>query len=293
MNPRREALIFLAFAAPNLILFAVFNWWPVLYNTYVSLTDWRLPADHGAFVGIANYRTLLSDTEFWRVVANTFIYAGAVVIIAQTAAFVLALLLNRDMPGSRIFGAITFAPYITTTAAAAIVWVLLLDPKIGPLSAVYSALNVEGPYWLRDNRLALWAIVIVGAWKEIGIATLFFLAGMRNLPCDCYDAAAIEGAGSWNRVTRLTLPLMGPVILFLAVSGFVAAVKVFDAVAIMSEGGPSYPASSTFVYHLYVTAFRDYRFGEGAALSMVFLVFMTAFAYGQFRLGRRWVHYGD
>ena len=291
LKSKREWRVFLLFAAPNLILFGLFTYWPILYTGYLSFVRWKLPDPSPAFVGLENYRQLFRDPDFWQVLANTGLYALVVVALAQGMAFALALLLNRKFHGRALLRTLAFTPYITTTVAAALVWVLLLDPKLGPLSFFYEIAGVEGPHWLADARLALWAVISVGVWREIGFATLFFLSGLQGLPRDVYEAARIEGARSAALLRHITLPLMSPVAFFLMVSGFIAAVKIFDTVAIMTEGGPVYPSSSTYVYHLYQVGFRDYRFGYASCLAVVFFLMTFIFVALQLRLRNRWVHY--
>jgi len=290
---RREYYTFLAFAAPNALLFIAFTYWPIVYSVWLSFTDWDLLRPSHTFVALANYIELFHDPRFWRVLGNTALYSVCVVLLAQFLAFFLAMLLNVSVPGQRFFRTVAFLPHVTMTAAAALIWVLLLHPHYGPLSALYSLLGIEGPNWLQSAGLSLAALVVVGVWKETAFASLFFLAGLQGLPRECYEAAAIEGAGPVTRLRHLTVPLMSPVIFFLLVTGFIAATKMFDTVAIMTEGGPVYPASSTYVYHLYVLAFREFRAGYASAFAMIFFVISLAVVAAQFRIAARRVHYGD
>lgn len=288
---RREWLTFLMFAGPNLVLFGLFTYWPVLYSIYLSLTDWNLIAANPAFVGLGNYAELLTSAESWRVAGNTLIYAVCVVVSAQVIAFGLALLLNRPVPARALFRTLAFTPYVTTTAAAALAFVLLLDPRLGPLSGVYRAFGVDGPDLLRSGVGSLTAIIIVGSWKEIGIATVFFLAGLQAIDHSLRESASLEGAGAWAQTRYITIPLMTPVIFFLGMAGFIAALKTFESVYMMTEGGPVYPDSSTYVFHLYKTAFRDFRAGLASALAVIFFALTVLMTGAQFRFARRWVHY--
>jgi len=287
----REALTFLAFAGPNLVLFAVFTYWPMLHTLYLSFMDGGLLPGDMRWAGMANYLALARDPAFRRVCLNTVLYALVVVGVAQAAAFLFAHLLNQHVRGRVVFRTLAFTPHMTTPAAAALAWVLLLDPNYGPLASLYGALGVDGPHWLRDSMLALGALMFVGVWKELGFASVFFLAGLQGLPRDCYEAARIDGASRWATLRHLTLPLMSPVIFFLMVSGLIAAMRAFDVVAMMTEGGPVYPDSSLYVYHLYTVAFRRFDIGYAAALAMAFFLVMLAGTLIQFRLARRWVHY--
>ncbi len=287
----REWLTFLAFVAPNLVLFAAFTYWPIVHTFLLSFTKWNLLAPESEWCGLRNYIDLLTDPTFWRVTMNTLAYAVVVVGVAQTCAFLLAILLDYPLRGRSIFRTVAFLPHVTATAAAALVWVVVLHPQFGPLATLYNAAGVQGPNLLSDASLALVALMIVGTWREIGFASLFFLAGLQSLPTECYESAAIDGARPWTRLRHITLPLMSPVVFFLLVSGFIAAIKAFDVVAIMTEGGPVYPSSSVYVYHLYKLAFRDYRAGMASAFAMIFFAATVLVTAIQFRAAARWVHY--
>ena len=289
----REWLTFLLFVGPNLALFAVFTYWPILRSFMLSFTKWNLLSPAPEWAGLANYRRLFGDPVFWRVALNTAIYAITVVAVAQVCAFLLALLINRPLRGRSLFRTIAFLPHVTTTAVAALVWVIVLHPQYGPLSGLYAMLGINGPNWLESTSLALFAVISVGIWKEIGFASLFFLAGLQGLPAECYEASAIDGAKPLSRLWHVTLPLMSPVIFFLMVTGFIAATKAFDTVAIMTEGGPVYPASSTYVYHLYKLGFRDFQAGLASALACIFFAVTVSITALQFRMASRWVHYGE
>lgn len=289
MTPRREWLSFLAFAGPGLVLFGAFTWWPILYSAYISLTDWRLPSREYQFVGMFHYRALLGDDAFWRVAFNTLVYAVSVACLAQVFAFLLGALLSRRMPGRAIWRALAFTPYVTMPVVAALVWVMLLDPRLGPLSRLYGWLGMDGPNWLSSSLLALGAIIVVGIWKETAFGTVFYVAGRQNLPPEPYEAARLDGAGRWQLLRNVTLPLMTPVIFFLLVSSLIASAKVFDTVALMTAGGPVYPDSSTFVYHLYTLGFREYRLGVASAFAVLFVGALSIITLVQFRFGRLWV----
>jgi ABC-type sugar transport system permease subunit len=277
-------------AGPNLILLSLFTFRPIVYSVWISLTSWELPGRAREFIGVENYARLLNDSEFWRVLLNTALYAMGVVIIAQTLAFFLAIALNRRR-GMAVLRTLAFTPHVTLTVAAAIAWLLVLDPRQGPAAGLYAALGVEGPRWLADSRLALPALMVVGAWKEIGFATLFFLASLQNMPDAPYEAARVEGIRPGQALRHLTLPMMTPAIFFLGVSGLIAASKMFDAAAVMTRGGPVYPDSSVFVYHLYTLGFRRYEIGYASAFATAMWSLLLAGTAVQLRLSRRWVSY--
>ncbi|GMW00168.1 MAG: sugar ABC transporter permease [Candidatus Hydrogenedentota bacterium] len=290
---RTEYLAFLIFIAPNAMLFLTFTYWPIAYSCYLSLHDWNLLTGTGRWQGLENYFALWQSTEFWRVALNTLVYAMGVVVIAQSAAFFLALGLNRNIWGRSVYRTIAFTPHITTTAAAALVWILLLHPDYGPLSRLYTTVGMQGWNWLESGIMSLCALMVVGIWKEIGFASIFFLAGMQSLPQEPFEAARLDGASAWTRLRHLVIPLMSPVIFLLLVTGFIASIKAFDTVAIMTEGGPVYPDSSLYVYHLYKLAFKDFRAGYASAFALVFFIATVTITLVQFRLASKWVHYDD
>lgn len=289
---QREWLAFCVLTLPGLLLFAAFTYWPLAYSAYLSVLNWHPPSPLQPFVGLANYEALLRDPDFRRIVLNTLVYAAGVVVAAQTAALALGMLLAKPVPCRTVFRTAAFAPYITTTAAAAVAWVLMLHPDLGPLRYLYDLAGVRGVNFLGGASWALAAIILLGIWKEIGIASMFFMVGRQNLPEDYYEAARMDGASSFAVFRNVTLPLLTPVMLFLALSGLIASVKIFDSVAIMTEGGPVYPSSSTYVYHLYQLGFRDFRMSYASAMAVVFFVFLVALTALQLRLARRWVHFG-
>lgn len=290
---RREWLAFIVFVFPNLALFLLFTYWPILKSVQLSLTDARLFGTVGNFVGLQNYRALLSGGEFWRVAGNTALYAALVVVAAQILGFALALMLNRPMPGRTVFRTMSFLPHVTTPAAAALVWILILDPALGPFAPLYDWLGIQPRPWVAAPGLALLAVAVVGMWKETAFSSIFFLAGLQGLPADCFEAARLESESRWRVLRHITIPLMTPVIFFVFVSGLIAAAKVFELVLIMTRGGPVYPSSSTFVYHLYHLAFQNFQTGMASAFAILFLMGMVVLTWVQFRVSRRWVHYGE
>jgi ABC-type sugar transport system permease subunit len=290
---RHEWFAFCAFVAPNALLFLVFTYWPILKSFYLSLTSSKLLGTRGEFVWFQNYVQLIYDEAFWRVAFNTAVYAFLVVSVAQFFGFLVALLLNRPMAGRAIFRTICFTPQVTTPAAAALVWILLLDPKLGPLAYLYSAFGIDARPWVGVSSMALFAVVVVGIWKETAFASIFYLSGLQGLPLECIEAARLETNSRFRMFRHITFPLMTPVVFFLSVSGIIAAIKIFEVVLIMTRGGPVYPDSSTYVYHLYHVAFEQFRSGEASAIAIVFFFVMIVLTAIQFRLSRRWVHYGD
>lgn len=293
LQGRKNGWVFIILVAPNLLLFLVFTYLPMVYSVVLSFTKWDFLSPQKRFVGFRNYIALVQDPAFWTVLSNSLVFTFFVVFIAQTLAFFLALLLNRKIRGLTVFRTAAFMPHVTTTAAIAVVFVLLLDPDMGPLSYIYRLLKINGISFLSTRGWSLAAVTIVGIWKEIGFSTVFFLAGLQGIPKTHYEAASLAGASKIQTLRYIVVPLMTPVILFLMISGIIETMKKFDIVAIMTEGGPIYPDSSTFVFHLYKLSFLDFRAGYSSAFGIAFFVLIVAISVGQHKLSAKWVHYGQ
>lgn len=290
---RRETLVFLALVLPNVMLLAVWTYWPFLSSLYLSLTNWNLVRPTRQFVGLANYTALLTSDLFWQTVSNTVIYTAGTVFARLALSLALAVLLNQARLVLRaLWRLVIFSPHITTSAAMALVWLSVYDPNHGPLEAAFSAIGLHFPNVMASTTLVLPALIVVGIWKGIGFSTVVFLAALQGVPRELKEAAAVDGAGAWGSFWHVSFPAISPVTYFLLVTGIIDAFQTFDLVAVMTGGGPA-NASTLYVYYLYREAFHYYRAGYASAIAVVFLAVMVAFTWMQGRVARRWVHYGE
>jgi sn-glycerol 3-phosphate transport system permease protein len=287
---RRDALAFIAFTAPNFLILAVFTFWPVLYSLYLSFVKWNMIAKVKPFVGLANYRTMVTDPVFWLVVRNTFALAAGTVFVKLALALGLAVILNRRMAGRSLYRAIIFSPTFTTSVAVAMVWGWIFDPHFGLLRVFLHWVGLASPNWLGDVHWALPAIMIVVIWSGLGYDMVIFLAGLQGIPVELYDAALVDGASPWQTFWRITFPLLSPTTFFLVVTSIIGAFKAFDIVFIMTDGGPL-NSSNVYVLYLYQNAFRWFKTGYASALALVLFVVILAITVAQVRLSKRWVHY--
>jgi ABC-type sugar transport system permease subunit len=288
---RREALSGLAFLAPSLLLFGVFVYYPLLASAYISLTKWNIVAPTKPFVGLLNYERLLADPRFVIVLKNTAFYSIGVVGAAMLLGLALALVLNRQMVGRGFYRTAIFAPYVTSIAAMSLLWMWIFDPQFGLMNAFLRALLIPAPGWLTTTEWALPAIMIMAVWHNTGYNMVIFLAGLQNIPEELNEAARIDGATGRRLFWNITLPLLSPTSFFLVVTGLIASFQIFDAVAVMTQGGPL-DSTNVFVFYLYQNAFQFFEMGYAAAIAMVlFAIIMTLTAL-QFAMSRRWVHYG-
>jgi sn-glycerol 3-phosphate transport system permease protein len=286
----RERLTFLAFIAPNFLLFGVFVFWPLVFAIYMSFHDWNLIAPVHIWIGLENYQELWGDRKFWQVMSNTALFTLGSVAASNLIALSLALALNEKLRGRSAYRAIVFTPTITTAAAVAIVWQFIFDPEFGLLRVLLGFVGVLSPKWLGDTHWSLWAVVIVAVWQRLGYVTVIFLSGLQGIPRELYEAATVDGAGAWERFRHVTLPLLSPITFFVVVTSVISAFQVFDLIAVMTRGGPI-DSTNVLSFYLYQTAFQFFKAGLAAAIALVLFLVILTLTIAQQQIGRRWVHY--
>lgn len=273
------------FIAPYYIFFLLFVLFPILVNIFLSFTDFNLKSI--SFVGLENYRMMLKDALFWKSVQNTLIYVVFTVFFTMLLGFLLALALNSaSLWGTRFFRGMIYLPYVTSMVSMAMVWLWLYDPTYGVFNVIMEALGLEAQQLLYDEKLALGAMIVLGIWKGVGYYMTLYLAGLYNIPAYLYEAAAIDGAGYWQKVFRITLPMLRPVTFFILITGTINAFNVFEQVNVMTGGGPM-NATTTIVHQIYIRAFTEYRMGYGAAEAVFLLVIILIFTLLNFRYGNQ------
>ncbi len=285
-------LTFLLFVAPNFILLGVFVFWPILYSLILSFFKWNMIAPKKTFIGLQNYQTLFTDQVFWQVTRNTLILAFATVVIklAISLALALSLEMKSNIRGKSIYRAIIFSPTFTTSVAVAMVWSWIFDPHFGLLKAFISPLGFRAPDWLWETEYSLPAVIIVLIWSGIGYDMVLFLAGLKNIPKEIYDAALVDGVNPWQKFLYITLPLLSPTTFFLTITSVIGALKAFDIIAIMTDGGPL-NSSNVYVYYLYQNAFQWFKTGFASTLALILFFLIMVITLVQNRLSQRWVHY--
>lgn len=284
---RRQRLELTLLLGPGLILFVGLVLVPILVAAYYSLNQWDGfgPLE---WVGLQNYRQVLSDTVFQHAVLHNLIIVALSLVIQLPLSLALALLLNRRLRGRAFLRLVVFAPYVLSEAITAVVWLLLLQPG-GFVDELMRAVGLGGlvHHWLADRGIVLYTLFVVITWKYIGFGIILLLAGLQGIPDELREAARLDGATAWEGVRHLVLPLLAPTIriwIFLSVIG---ALQLFDLVWIMTLGGPA-NASTTMATYLIDRGFRRYEFGYGSAVAVVLFAICFAFAlvYQRFALRR-------
>jgi len=287
---RKDMFAFIGFTAPNFILLGVFVFWPIVYSLYLSFFKWNMISPKKTFLGFANYTALFNDPVFWQVTRNTLVLAFFSVVIKLIIALVLALQLNRKPKGGSVYQAIIFSPTFTTSVAVAMVWTWIFEPTFGLFRFVFRAVGLPSPDWIYSVKWALPAIIIVLIWSGIGYAMVLFLAGLKNISQEIYDAALVDGVSPWQNFVYITFPLLSPTTFFLSVTSFIGALKAFDIISIMTDGGPM-NHSNVFVLYLYQNAFQWFKTGYASAIALILFVLIMIITLVQNRFSHRWVHY--
>ena len=286
-----ERLLFLLFVGPNLVLFGIFSYWPMIQNVYLSTVRWDMISPVKLGVGFANFRYLAADDTFRQVLVNTIVFTGGAVGASLLLGLLTALLLNLPLRGRVGARAVMFAPTLLSGAAIAIVWVYIFDPRYGLLAQALSWVGLGSPDWLNDPTWAMPAVIIVYVWKNVGFATVIFLAGLQAIPRDLYEAATVDGAGPWWRFRSVTLPMLSPITFFLTVTSILNTFQSFDIIQVMTRGGPV-DATNTLVYYVYEQGFIAFNAGRSAAAALVLFGLMFAVTMVQLRTTEQKVHYG-
>lgn len=275
LSPRfRRSLAGLLFVAPMLVLFVVFRFVPVVGAFLLSLTDYRL-SGQWSFIALDNYSRLLGDKLFHESLLVTLVYTLIFVPLTVLLSLGTALLLHQVVWSRGFFRGVFFLPYVTSIVLAAVVWKWIYDAEDGLLNGVLGLLSL-GPFnFLGEAGSVLPSIALTSAWRGFGYSMLILLAGLQAVPQSYLEAAMIDGAGRWQRFWYVTLPQMRPVLFFVLVIETIGAFQVFDAMYVMTAGGPI-RASYSLVYMLYDSGFRFFDFGYASAIGlMLFLIVLV------------------
>jgi multiple sugar transport system permease protein/sn-glycerol 3-phosphate transport system permease protein len=286
----RDWLTFLAFVGPNLSLFAIFTYYPMVQNSVLALSDYNLITRSGSFVGLRNFETVFGSSQFGKIIVNTFVFTTVSVVLLIVLGLLIALLLNQNLRGRNAARSILFSPTILAGAAIAIVWIYIFDPRFGFIYTILKPLGIPAPKWLTDPAWAMPAIIIVYVWKNLGYATVIFIAGLQAIPRELYEAARVDGARAWERFWYVTLPGLSPVVFFLTVTTILSSFQAFDIIDVMTEGGPA-NATNTLIFHLYELFFQASSPGRAAVVANLLFVLMLIVTALQVRYLERRVNY--
>ncbi len=285
----RETRIGLLFAAPWLIGFTVFFAYPVLASFYYSLCSYdAIRPPH--FIGLENYRKLFfEDDLFWKSLGNTLFMIVFGLPVSLIASLVIAVLLNQKLKGIALYRTLFYLPSITPVVATSILWLWLLNPEMGLINMGLEKIGISGPAWLTDPAWSKPALVLMGLWGAGG-GMVIYLAALQDIPESLYEAAALDGARTFTRFFRITLPMLTPVILFNLIMGLIGTFQYFTQAYVMTSGGPQ-DSTTFYALHLFNKAFLDFKMGYASAMAWILFVITLAAALLVFKTSARWVYY--
>ena len=279
-----------AFVTPGVVIILLFGAVPIVWSAVMSFQRNNLLSPSTPFVGLANYRQMARDPVVAQAIQHTLVYTALFVPGAMIVGLFLAVAMNRQIRFISVYRTAAFATMAISTISEAIVFIWLFDPSYGVVNYFLSRVGVPQQQFLNSPSEALFVIAAMTIWGWTGFAVVIYLAALQAIPQSLLEAAAIDGAGPWRTFRRITLPLLSPASLFLAVWLTINALQLFDEVYLSTQGGPL-NATTVLVYYLYNQAFQQFNFGYASAIAyFLFLVIIVITAI-QFRVGRRFTHY--
>ncbi|MBR3742731.1 MAG: sugar ABC transporter permease [Clostridia bacterium] len=299
---RWERMKDLFFVEPALLLFLMFVYYPVIDLIRISFTNMSvLTTGKQEFVGFLNFEWIFNGAGtryFWESLQITGVYMFWEVVITLVGGMLLALLFNRMTKMFNTMRAIVFMPKYIAVSTSAVVFQWILHSSIatgigqmeGIMNYTLSLFGIQGPHWLIDANTALAGVLILTGWRVVGYAMMIYLSAMKGISSDYYEAAAIDGADGVQRFRYITIPLLAPTTLFLFVTTFIASMKVFQSVDVMTGGGPG-TATNVMVQWIYNLTFKDFHTARGAAVSLVFFVILLVCTAATMRFSNRNVNY--
>lgn len=271
---------------PSLLVFGVFLFYPFFKTVYLSLYKTNKMGQAKLFVGLRNYKELLSSPSFLNSLKVTLIFVLIVVVGSMFLGLVAAVLCNKAFPGIRFFSTAYALPMAIASSSAAMIFQIMLHPSVGIVNKLLG-LNIN---WLNDPKTALYCVAILTAWLNSGINFLYFSAGLGNIDDTIYERASVDGASGIQQFFSLTLPGLSPIMFYTLVVNIIQAFQSFGQIKILTEGGPN-ESTNVIVYSIYRDAFFNYRFGSAAAQSVILFIIIMLITLVMFRMEKKGVTY--
>jgi multiple sugar transport system permease protein len=287
---RSEHAVGWAFVTPATVIIAVFGLLPILWTLLLSFQKSDLLTPQTPWVGAQNYKQIPDDPIFRQAIENTAVYTALFVPATMIVGLVIAVALNRKVRGISVYRTAAYVTMAVSTINEAIIFMWLFDPGFGVVNAALHAVGLPQQQWLSDPNEALYVIVAMTVWGWTGFAVVIYLAALQGVPEQLHEAAAIDGAKKFTIFRTITLPLLSPASLFLAVWLSINALQLFDEVYVTTRGGPLH-STTVMVYYLFDQAFQQFNAGYAAALAYVLFMVIVVITFIQFRIGNRFVHY--
>ena len=278
------------FVAPLIIGIVAFIFLPIAASLYMSFNKWDMVSPP-ELVGLKNYARLVSrDRLFWKVLGNTFRYAGWIIVPSVIFPLILAALLDRPIRMRYLYRLAFFLPLVTSVVAVGLMFRWLYDGEFGLINYTLSWVGIDGPNWLSDPFWAMPAVAMVTVWQGLGYNMVLYLAGLQGIPDHLHEAATIDGAGPFSRFFRITIPLLTPTMFFILVMSVIGTFQTFGLIYVMTQGGPI-NSTNVYIYYLWQMAFGSSKMGYASAMAWILAMVIFTITMIQVRLARLWVHY--
>jgi multiple sugar transport system permease protein len=279
------------YLTPTFIGLILFSSGAVIMSFFLSFTEWEI-INPPKWIGLNNYLMIFKSDIFWKVFWNTIYYVFLNVPLSIIIPLLVAILLNQKLRGIKFFRTIYFIPVVSSMVAVALVWSWLYKPEYGLLNYLLNKFfGITGPQWLENEAWAMPAMVFMCVWKNLGYNMVIFLAGLQNIPDTFYEVSSIDGASSFRKFFKITLPMLSPTTFFVLIITIIGSFQVFEQTYILTKGGPA-NSTLTLSYYIYLNAFQYFRMGYSAAMSYILFATIFAITLVQFRYQRKWVFYG-
>jgi len=291
MSPmaKKEERYFYLCISPWIAGFLIFTAGPIIASLFFSFCNYDVvtPPD---WIGVQNYKRLLSDPLFWQSLKVTSYFSLVSVPLGIALSLIIAILLNQNIKGLTWFRTIYYMPSVISGVAVALLWMWIFNPEFGILNfLLWKLFHIHGPAWLMSEEWVIPALIIMSLWG-IGGDIVIYLAGLQGIPTELYEAAEIDGANSFNKFLNITIPMMSPVLLFTLIMGIINSFQVFTQAYVMTRGGPHY-ASLFYVLYIYQNAFQFFSMGYASALSWILFLIILALTFLIFKSSPLWVYY--
>lgn len=287
-SARREALTFYLLISPWLLGFLIFIAYPALRSLYLSFTHY-LVGREPVFAELDNFSRMAHDKDFWKSIQVTGLYVLGSVPGSTIIAMGIAMLLAQKIRFVSLWRTIYFLPSVVSPVAVAVLWFYVFNPEYGLINTLLGYIGIDGPGWVFDKDWALLTVIFM-SWWTVGGQIVIYLAGLKGIPQELYEAVSVDGGGPWAKFRHITLPMLSPTIFFNVVLALIGSFQIFEGPWILTRGGPD-DATLTYMLNLYKQAFEFGNFGYASALAWVLFIIIMAFTLLVFRSSTLWVYY--
>ncbi|MBR1741724.1 MAG: sugar ABC transporter permease [Lachnospiraceae bacterium] len=289
MAKREEKWAWLFIASP-FVGFLIFMAYPIVFSVVASFSKWTgINSLWGNMSGLDNYISILTDEKFWRSMGTTIIYMIGIPI-GMILALLIAMGMNRKIPGVRLLTTMYYVPVVSSLVAVSILWAWVFNYDYGLFNSIIKGLTgLHGPNWLGDETMVKVDMVIIMTWKSVVCTVILYQEGLQNIPRDYYEAAKLDGANGWQRFKNITFPLISPVSFYIVITSLIGGFQVFVEVQVMTGNGGTNYSAATIVYYLYDKAFAHNQLGYGCAVAVILAIIIFIITALNFTFQDRWV----